>query len=104
MATLGSLLTDVRNRLDETTSGQWTDAELRSWINEGARDVSRKTETLQGTTNISIVADTQEYTLPTDTLRIHRAEWRPTSSSNVYTLEYRDFNSMDAVWWSSQTT
>lgn len=104
MATLGSLLTDVRNRLDETTSGQWTDAELRSWINEGARDVSRRTETLQTSSDLTVVADTQEYTLPVDTLRVHRAEWRPTASSQVYPLDYRDFNSMDSIWWSSQTT
>ncbi len=104
MATLTSLLTDVRNKLDETTSGQWSDAELRTWINEAARDMSRRSETLQNSSNITVVADTQEYTLPTDTLRVYRVEWRPTSSSNVYPLEYRDFNSMDTVWWSSQTT
>ncbi len=104
MATQATYLTNIRAKLDESTSGQWTDAEIRSWINEGARDVARRTETLQSYEEITVTANTQEYTLNDGCLRVHRVEWRPTASSNVYPLEYRDFNSMDAVWWSSQTT
>ena len=104
MATQSTYLTNIRAKLDEVTSGQWTDAEIRSWINEGARDVARRTETLQSTALINVDPNVQEYNLDGDYLRVHRVEWRPNSSSQVYPLEYRDFNSMDAVWWSSQTT
>jgi len=104
MATQATYLTNVRSKLDETTSGQWSDTELRGWINEAARDIARRTETLQTYEEINVTANTQEYTLNDGCLRVHRVEWRPTASSNVYPLEYRDFNSMDAVWWSSQTT
>lgn len=104
MATQATYLTNIRNKLDETTTGQWSDAELRTWINEAARDVARRTESLQSFENITVVANTQEYTLDGNYLRVHRVEWKPTASSNVYPLEYRDFNSMDAVWWASQTT
>lgn len=104
MATQSTYLTNIRAKLDEATSGQWTDAEIRSWINEGVRDIARRTETLQSTALITVTADVQEYTLDGDYLRVHRVEWSPTSSSQVYPLDYRDFNSMDAVWWTSQTT
>ncbi len=104
MATQATYLTNIRSKLDETTSGQWSDSELRSWINEAARDIARRSETLQSYEEINVTANTQEYTLNDGCLRVYRVEWRPTASSNVYPLEYRDFNSMDAVWWASQTT
>ena len=104
MATQATYLTNVRNKLDETTSGQWSDTELRSWINEAARDVARRTESLQATEIMDSDPNVQEYNLAGNYLRVHRVEWSPTGSSNVYPLEYRDFNSMDAVWWASQTT
>lgn len=96
--TLGTLLTNVRSRLDETTARFWTDAEVRRWIVEAARDVARRAETLLTTQDVTIVAATQEYALATDTLRVYRAEWEPGGTSLRYPLEYRDFNSMDAVW------
>lgn len=40
--------------------------------------------------------------MPTDIIRVNRVEWRPTSQTQVYPLEYRDFVNMDAVWWSAQ--
>ena len=59
---------------------------------------------MQATALINVDPDVQEYNLDDDYLRVHRVEWKPGGSSNVYPLEYRDFNSMDAVWWASQTT
>lgn len=102
-ATLGQLVTDVRSHLDEASSRFWTDVELRRWCNEALRDVARRAETLQRTSTVTAVANTQQYTLATDILRVYRVEYLPTGSGQVYPLEYRDFNSMDSVWWSSQT-
>lgn len=101
--TQSQLMTDARSRLDEPTEAQWLDTELRRWINEGARELQRKTETLQTITSISTVASQQQYTAPTGVIRIYRVEFLDTSNS-VYPLEYRDFNTMDGVWWSSQLT
>lgn len=104
MATLAQLRAQVRVRLDETTATAWTDAEINGWINEGVRDVARRSETLQISTPISVVAGTQEYTAPSDLARLYRAEFKPTNSTSIYPLTYRDFNNMDAVWWTSKTS
>lgn len=103
LKTLGFLRLDLRSHLDEASARQWSDGELNRWLNEGARDIARRTEVLQTTSNVAVVASTQQYAMPTDLIRCYRVEWRPTGDSSVYPLEYRDFNSMDAVWWSQQT-
>lgn len=103
MATLSDVRTDVRSRLDESSARLWTDAELNRWINEALRDIARRCETLQAYDDINVTANTQEYTLPTDLLRVYRVEYRPTGGQ-VFPLEYRDFNSMDSVWYSQQTS
>lgn len=103
MTTLTIMLDRVRSRLDESTTRFWTDAELTTWINEGARDIARRAEVLEATTTINTVANTQEYALPTNTLRVYRAEWSRdgATGTTVIPLEYRDFHSMDSVWWSN---
>lgn len=98
--TLLSMRTKVRRRLDESTARFWTDADLNEWINEGAREVARRAETLQATTNISSVADTQQYSLPSNVFRVHRVEFTRDPSRST-ALEYRDFNTMDSIWWGS---
>lgn len=100
--TQGELLADLRNRLDEVTPRQWTDAMLRGWLNDGARDIARKSETLQDREDLPVVKGTREYTLPSDVIRIHRVEYRATGDGLAYPLEYRDFNSMDGVWHTQQ--
>lgn len=100
--TMGMLLREVRDRLDEAAPGFWTDEQLRKWINEGTRNVSRRSETLLTTTDIPVTAGTQQYVAPADAVRVARAEWRPTGQTTVYPLEYRDYGSMDNVWGVSQ--
>jgi hypothetical protein len=100
--TQGALLTELRDRLDETTARQWTDPMLRGWINDAARDIARKSETLQDREDVAVVSGTREYTLPADIIRVHRAEYKATGDTLVYPLEYRDFNSMDGVWHTQQ--
>lgn len=102
--TLLELANDTRDRLDEVTAQQWQDNQLRKWINEGARDLARRCEVLQDRADIPAFANTQEYALPASIIRVYRVEFRPTGSGEVIPLDYRDFNNMDAVWWSQQTT
>jgi hypothetical protein len=101
--TLGALKLKVRRRLDETNVRFWKDEDLTDWINEGAREVARRAEVLQHTTSINAVANLQQYSLPNDTFRVHRVEWSRDGNAST-ALEYRDFNSMDSIWWSQQRT
>lgn len=101
--TQGTYITSVRERLDEPTERFWTDIELRRWINEAARDIARRTETLQEVDPVTIVAGTQQYTLAADILRVHRAEFKATGDNNVYPMEYMDYQAMDSLWFTSKT-
>lgn len=96
--TQATYLTMARERLDETTARYWTDAELRRWINEAARDIARRTETIQDRDTVSVLAGTQEYTLADDILRVHRVEFVGTGDTAVHPMEYMDFNNMDQLW------
>lgn len=102
MATLSQLIADVRSHLDEATAAQWSDAEITRWLNEGQRDVARRTEVLQATATIPVTAGQQNYVAPADMLRIHRVEHTNTGDPTIWALEYRDWHAMDQVWWSQQ--
>jgi hypothetical protein len=104
--TLTNVRANLRARLDETTARFWADTELTTWINEGARDVARRGEILESTSTINTVAGTQQYSMPADTLRVYRVEWSRdgATGTTILALEYKDFNSMDSVWWSQQKT
>ncbi len=102
MTTLATTLTNVRDALDDTNTALHTDAQLTVWINEACRDIARRCEVLQTTADIVISAGVQQYTAPTDMVRIYRAEFMQTGETARQTLEYRDFNSMDEVWWAAQ--
>lgn len=101
--TQAQVVADLRLRLDESTARQWLDTELRGYLNDGMRDIARRAEVLSERASQNIVAGTQEYTAPVDTVKISRVEYID-SSGHSYNLTYRDFNTMDSVWWSSQTT
>jgi hypothetical protein len=108
MVTQAEAVTKVRERLDETTAATWTNEQLRGWINEAMRDVARLSETIQSTATITITSTditngVQEWTLDGTTLRVYRVEYKPTGQTNVYPLEYGDFNNLDAVWWTRKT-
>lgn len=100
--TQGQILQSVRDRLNEATEGLWKDPMLRRWINEGAQDIARRTESLQERTDVDITAGTREYTLPSGVIRVNRAEWSADGETQSYALEYRDFQNMDAIWFTQQ--
>lgn len=103
--TLLQARTEVRVRLREPqgTARQWQDTEINTWLNEGCRDLARTTECLLASTTVAVTAATQTYTGPTDIIRLHRVQWEPTGQSNKYPLEAREFNTMDSIWWTSQS-
>lgn len=102
MATVNEVLTGVRDALNEATASNWTNTQIKKWMNGALNDLARRVEVILKISTIPGIIGTQSYTAPADTHRIHRVEW-VTSSENI-ALEYRDFNNMDGVWWTSQTT
>jgi hypothetical protein len=104
-ATLLQLRTDLRARLDETTDigapmGRvWLDPDLNRWLNEGLRDVARRSETLLTFyTAITVVPGMQKTPVPTNVIRIHRVEFQPTGSSQVYPIAASTYQEMDQYW------
>jgi hypothetical protein len=104
--TLSQAKTALRARLDEAspTGSAWTNANLVEWINEGMRDLARRTEILHTMGTVPVINGSQN--IPLNSLpgiaKIERVEWDPVSSQSIYPLEYRDFHNMDEVWWTSQ--
>lgn len=103
MTQLGAAITLVRSRLDEPTTKFYTDTELIAWINAGVKDISRRTELNQEKGEIAAAPSTQQYFIPNDCIRVHHVEYKAANNDDVKTLEYRDLNTMDEVWWSKQT-
>jgi hypothetical protein len=102
MTTQGDFITRARSRLDEDTARQWSEQDLRAWINEGARQIARKTEALEDRQTIAAVVSQSEYTLASDAIRIHRVEFTPTSEDTVK-LEYVDVKQLDNFGWNDRT-
>lgn len=95
--TQAQIVVAIRDRLDETVAGSWTDAQLRRWINEGARDMARRTRHLKDTTTIATVAGTGEYTVDADVLEVEQAYYAPGDARQVPLIP-RAWEGMNAVW------
>lgn len=102
---LTTTLADVRSRLDETTASFWQDPELTTWINEACRDIARRAEVLRALpAPIAVSAGTAKYAMPTNIVRIHRVEFTPTGSTNIYLVEPKTREEMDQYWgWLQQS-
>lgn len=92
----------LRERLDEKNPGTWEDRELRRWLNEGIRDIARRTQALTDVDTIAVVSGTGEYTVTADVLRINFVYFNPTGQTQQYPLEARPWEAMNNVWWSEQ--
>lgn len=98
MTTQRAFIRKSRTRLNERNARQWTDTDIREWLNEGARDIARKTETIEDRETIAGIVSTSEYTLPADTIRVYRVEFTPTSE-RTRKLTYVDVKAMDGFGW-----
>lgn len=106
MVTLAESLNNCRSQLDELGAGfvgYWTNAELRAWINDGVRDIARRTETIL-TFNASLpaIAGQAKYNLPFDVIRVHRVEFVPDGSTQVYPVNASTYDELDQVWGINQ--
>lgn len=112
-ATLQQLITDTRSRLDEVitypaasppgsdlTQGRfWKDNELVTWINEAARDIARRTETIQNfRSELWTTAGQAKYGMPRDMIRIHRVEFVPSGSNTIYMVTASTYQELDQYW------
>lgn len=100
--TQAEAIAQTRARLDEPQSVYWTDDDLRMWINDIARDIARRTESLRATYDQAAVVGTSSYTpvwtSTTHPYRIYRIQFTPTGQTTTYPLEYVDYNTADSVW------
>jgi Family of unknown function (DUF6682) len=97
--TLGDYIRRARSILDEPETRFWTDTEITDWINDGARDLARKAEDLLVyDTSLAIAANVGSYPLPADCIRVHRAEFVPTNSTQQYPIRASSQDEMDNIW------
>lgn len=99
---LSALRSDLRERLDEATPTFWSDAILNTWLNEGAKEIARRTECLPTSQSLAVTAGVTAYNAPTNMVRIHKVDHRR-SGDDIWPLEYRDLGSMDSVWGAYRT-
>lgn len=105
MANLTSLITQVRSNVDEAAARFWADSEITQWLNDGVKDIGRRTEAIQSTSSsIAIIAGTASYNLPSNLIRLHRLEFIPTGSTQVYPVAVSTYEEMDSVWGINQAS
>lgn len=99
--TLDEFESRVRAILDEPEAAQWSPENLRRWLNDGLRDLSRSTRHYKGVTAQMTTVDVAEYTLPSNILAIEHA-WYDDNTGRKRPLVARHLESMDQVWGSWQ--
>lgn len=104
--TLTQAQTSIAIALDDPLNQYFTLAQLTNWINEGCMDIARRSQTLQTSSTVPVVAGTNIYTMPANLLSIHRVEFVPAGQSypnnQTYAVTYRAINDMDQVWGVNQ--
>lgn len=100
--TVAAAVAALRERLDEPTAAQWTDVSLRRWLNEGIRDLARRTRIFTDTDTISVTANTGTYTAASDILHIRHVYFTPDGDTRMIPLEARAWEGMDNVWGTQQ--
>jgi hypothetical protein len=101
--TLSQLETSLESMLDQIYGGTnqfrfWSQPEIDTWLNEGARDVARRAESLLVfDTSVAAIAGTARYALPAQIIRIHRVEYQAAGSFLVYPLFPKTIDEMDPI-------
>lgn len=60
---LSELLAEVRDTLQDGSKRRWLDSELEKYVNQGIRDIAKKTKFFRQVQDLSVVAGTTQYTL-----------------------------------------
>lgn len=106
MATNAQIITRVRDMLDEATARQWTDAQLRTWMNDGANEIARVTRVLETYSDVAVLAAAQTAALPAAVLEIQHCYWKNTGETQLTPLVPYYYEAMDPIWgsWQNETT
>lgn len=96
MATLGSIRQMVATKLKPDTTV--TPFDLNSWINDGAKDIARRTESLEASAAIAWTAGAASKPAPADLIRAHRCEFVDLSGLNTYSVELKAKQELDQIW------
>lgn len=96
-ATVTEVLARIRDNLDEQTPSNWTNQQLRRWLNEGLNDIARETRALKDNATFNTVASQAEYTAAANILEIDFAYFITTDGRNV-PLTPVQYEGADQVW------
>jgi len=99
--TLSSALTTVRNLLDEPDNAStnfWSDSQLTNYLNLAQNQIQNRAEAIQVIATPTVSSGQQNVTGPTDLFRIYRVEYVLQGTNQIYPLEFRGYNEMDAEW------
>lgn len=105
MVSVADAVTSIRERLDEASASQWTDVQIRRWLNEGIREMARRTMHYMDSDSVSVTAGAQNgiWTLPSDILKVMQVYWQPDSdTSQQLPLQGRQWAAMDQYWGNRQ--
>ncbi len=103
MTTLTTAIAAVRSRLDEATAVYWSDDEITTWINEGCRDLARRTESLRDTASIAVTMPSAiSYNLPDDCIRVTKVQYKRTGDTYQYDLNPTRVSSAEAQSWNNE--
>lgn len=66
------LKNEVASRLEDTNFDNFTEAEIKRWLNLGQMDIVTKTDCLKSSATTDVTEDQREYTLSDDCIKILR--------------------------------
>lgn len=99
--TLQDVITRVRSNLEESVAKFFSNDELANWVNDGLRDVARRSEalhTVAASITVSAGASLISSGLPTDIVRINRVEFVDGSGTQTFPLVAASYAELDQYW------
>jgi hypothetical protein len=95
---LSDVIRRVRSLSNEPVVRFYTDTEITDWVNDAARDIARRTEDLENiSTTTRVMAAVGSYPAPADMIRLHRVEFQPVGSSQLYPIDVANRNEIDNI-------
>jgi hypothetical protein len=95
---LSAARSDLQSRLNDASNSFYTVSDLNTWLNEGCRDMARRSKSLYDYQSQAVYSQQQQYPAPTNFVELHRCEFAPTGQVDVYPLEFRNYSEMDSIW------
>lgn len=102
MKTLMEYRSECREKINELSPQFFENHEVDRWINDAAKDIARRSETIQEySTNITVVSEQHKFKLPRELLRIHRVEFLV--GDQTYVVNPSTYAEMDQYWGTNRT-